>query len=275
MGLPDIKPKYAWILPLVACFWLWAMLIGLLVSWIVSGRQPYYTDYANMSRWIIYLSDVAATDRQPVFICGSALMGVFGVWATYEEYRLRGEKTNYLLPYFNRITKCLQFCLVIAMSLSSFFILMVSCFKVTTHTQIHVLFLALFIGFDVVFAIIDLILKLIYNYHYRERYFAICFGITLIWTLCTVAAISFYGIFILVANDQGNASYFYGYSGVMEWTACFLYGLVFFILAVDLTRPKVGMKFRKHRINTSSSAGTTLTGVSDGLQFPEMAQTML
>ena len=125
--------------------------------------------------------------------------------------------------------------------------------------------LAFFIGFDVVFAIIDLILKLIYNYHYRERYFAISFGITLIWTLCTVAAISFYGIFILVANDQGNASYFYGYSGVMEWTACFLYGLVFFILAVDLTRPKVGMKFRKHRINTSSSAGTTLTGVSDGL----------
>ncbi|VUG20003.1 DEBR0S6_05446g1_1 [Brettanomyces bruxellensis] len=245
MGLPDIKPKYAWILPLVACFWWWAMLIGLLVSWIVSGRQPYYTDYANMSRWIIYLSDVAATDRQPVFICGSALMGVFGVWATYEEYRLRGEKANYLLPYFNRITKCLQFCLVIAMSLSSFFILMVSCFKVTTHTQIHVLFLALFIGFDVVFAIIDLILKLIYNYHYRERYFAICFGITLIWTLCTVAAISFYGIFILVANDQGNASYFYGYSGVHGVDCLLFVWLGFLYSCCGLDTPKSRYEIQK------------------------------
>jgi len=257
------------------------MLTGLMVSWFISGRQPYYTDYANMNRMIIYLSDLAATNRQPAFICGTALMSIFIVWGVYEEFKLRDKNAPYLLPYYSRVTKWMQISLIIVITLSSFCILMVSCIKVTKNLKVHILFLGCFIGFDVVFAFINVFLKMIYHYHYRQRYFAISFAITFLWAACTIVVISLFGVFILIAIDQGNASYFYGYSGVMEWSACYLYGALFIILSVDMTRPRadalVMAEFRKCSRVAPSTASTTLADNSDilDLEDREMTQTIL
>lgn len=214
------------------------MLVAMIISWFVAGKKPYHTSHYNMSRWIIYLSDVAATNRQPIFICGSALLGIFFVWGNYEEYRLRSNKVRYLLPRYNKHATSLHILMIIFSIIASLGILMVSCFRVDKFKTVHMSFLAVFIFFNFLFVVADIIVYIIYYRHYRRGYFLSMAILKFVWAICAIAVVVLYGVFMLIGKRQGPGSYYYGYSGVMEWTICFWYGILMWLLAIDLRYPR-------------------------------------
>jgi len=88
LNIPNVKPQHAWILPLISLFAWWAMLIAMMVVWFAQGKPELGTYHPAMHRFIVYLSNDAARNLQPIFICGAGGMGIFYVWSVIEDYHL-------------------------------------------------------------------------------------------------------------------------------------------------------------------------------------------
>lgn len=217
------------------------MLIAMMVCWFAKGRPILDTDHSEMPHYIVYLSNVAATDLQPIFICGSALMGIFFVWAVIEDYYLRTPEKNYFPATFHWFVTAVH-ALAIAMAIiGSLCILMVSCLKDNwQYSRPHSVFVILFVIFIFAYLCAHSLSFFIYYRHYQIKYFMVSAIIKIVWTLTAIVLVVCYGAFMGKANSEGNHSVYWGYSAVLEWALVFFYGTMMFIIAWDLRRASYG-----------------------------------
>jgi hypothetical protein len=241
LTLPNVKPQNSWILPLISLFGWWAMLVALMICWFAKGRPILDTGNTEMPHFIVYLSNIAATDLQPIFIVGSAIMGIFFVWAVIEDYYLRTPEKKYLPPTFHWFVTAVHALAISMAIIASLCILMVSCLKDNwQYSRVHSVFVILFVIFTFVYLCAHSLAFFLHYRHYKIRYFLKSAIIKIVWTLIAIVFVVCYGAFMGVANSQGRHSKYWGYSAVMEWTLVFWYGTMMFIIMNDLRRSNYG-----------------------------------
>lgn len=239
VNLPNVAPRWSWVLPLVALFFWWATLIALLITWIAKGRPIMDTYHHYMTVYIVYLSNVANSDLQPIFIVGAGGMGIFYIWAVVQDYHLRAKGT-FPKP-FHWIIIAIH-ALAIAMAIiAALCILMVSCLRDNReYSRPHSVFVVLFVIFVFVYMCFHTLAFLLYYRHYRIRYFLVGAIVRALWVCVAIVFVVCYGAFMGIGNSQGNRSIYWGYSAIMEWTTVFFYGTMFFIIAWDLRLKSYG-----------------------------------
>lgn len=239
--LPNIPPQRAWILPLVSLFGWWAMLVALMICWFAKGRPILDTGNTEMPHFIVYLSNIAATDLQPIFIVGSAIMGIFFVWAVIEDYYLRTPERNYFPPTFHWFITAVH-ALAIAMAIiACLCILMVSCLKDNwQYSRPHSVFVILFVIFTFCYICAHSLAFLLHYRRYKIRYFLVSAIVKIVWTCIAIVLVVCYGAFMGKANSEGRHSKYWGYSAVMEWSLVFWYGTMMFIVMSDLLESNYG-----------------------------------
>ncbi|GME71254.1 unnamed protein product [Ambrosiozyma monospora] len=239
----NVKPKHAFILPLISTAAWWGMLTAMLVCWMIQGRPLYGSDHVYFHSFITFLSNVGATNLQPVFICGSACMGIFFVWTTWEEYYLRTPQRRYLMPSINKHTRGLHIASIVFAGLASFSILMVSCFKNNKFGYVHNSFVGLFIVFDFFMAVCHISAYVLYYRHYQDyakrNWFFYSALIKFIWIILALGLVIGYLTLYRLAHSDGDTSKEWGYSGVCEWSLCFVFPILLITMSFDLWTTKV------------------------------------
>lgn len=235
LSLPNVKPKFSWMLPIVALFFWWAMLIALLVVWVAKGRPILDTYHHYMTVYIVYLSNVAATDLQPIFIVGAGGMGIFYIWAVIQDYHLRTKAKGVFPPPFHWIIIAIHALAITMAIIAALCILMVSCLKDDRrYSRPHSVFVVLFVIFVFVYMCFQTLAFLLYYRHYKIRYFLYSAIVKIIWVAVAIVFVVCYGAFMGKGNTQGNRSIYWGYSAIMEWTLVFFFGFMFLMIASDL-----------------------------------------
>lgn len=241
LKLPNVKPQHAWILPLISLAGWWAMLVALMICWFAKGRPILDTDHTEMPHFIVYLSNIAATDLQPIFICGSAVMGIFFVWAVIEDYYLRTPEKNYFPVTFHWFVTGLHALAIALCIIGCLCILMTSCLKDNwQYSRPHSVFVILFVIFVFAYICAHSLAFLLHYRHYKIRYFMLSAVAKIVWTCIAIVLVVCYGAFMGKANAEGFHSKYWGYSAIMEWTLVFFYGLLMFIITSDLRRSNYG-----------------------------------
>jgi uncharacterized membrane protein YozB (DUF420 family) len=241
LTLPNIKPQHAWILPLISLLGWWAMLVALMICWFAKGRPILDTDHYEMPHYIVYLSNVGATDLQPIFIVGAAIMGIFFVWAVIEDYYLRTPERNYFPASFHWFVTAIHALAIALAIIASLCILMVSCLKDNwQYSRVHSVFVILFVIFVFSYLCAHSLAFLIYYRHYGIKHFLYSAIVKIVWTCLAIVFVVCYGAFMGKANSEGRWSKYWGYSAIMEWTLVYYYGTMMFIIAWDLRRSSYG-----------------------------------
>lgn len=241
LNLPNVSPGKAWILPFLAVFFWYAMLISLMICWFVQGRPILDTDHTEMPHYIVYLSNIGATNLQPIFICGSLFMGIFFVWAVIEDYYLRTPERKYFPPIFHWFLTAVH-ALAIALSIiASLCILMASCLKDNwQYSRPHSVFVVLFVIFVFSYLCAHMLTYIIYCKHYGVKFYRNMIIIKVIWIAIAIVFVVTYGAFMGKGNSGGRHSIWWGYSAIMEWVLVFWYGLMFPLLMADLNVKNYG-----------------------------------
>ncbi|GMG40200.1 unnamed protein product [Ambrosiozyma monospora] len=235
---PNVKPQHAFIIPLLSTAAWWAMLTAMLVCWYIQGRPLYESKQIYFHLMVTFVSNIGATNLQPIFICGSLMMGIFYVWTMIEEWYLRTKEKTYLIVSFNKHTTNLHIAAIVFALLGSFCILMTSCLKLTKFDTAHNCFVTLFIVFVCTSSCCHVLCYLLYYAHYKVRWFLISALIKIIWILAALSLVFGYVVPFVMAMQAGLKSKLWGISGAFEWSLCYFYPVVLLILSVDLCKTK-------------------------------------
>lgn len=209
-----------------------------MVVWFATGRKVDWVKHPIMTKYIIYLSNVASTNVQPVFIVGAALMGIFFVWTNWEEWHLRSPSVGYLMPRYSKFVCVLHWANIIFSFIASVAIVLVSCFKVSIWSNVHIPSLDTFCVALFIYVVSTVVTSFCYYRHYKQRQFLISGILKIIWAIAAIVLIFCFGYFQTVAGNHGDDSPWWGYSGICEWSVCYWYGILFFILSADLRGPR-------------------------------------
>lgn len=227
------------------------MLIALMACWAAQGH-PVYSFMLKDGKdkdhqTILYISDIGATNLQPIFIACAGAQGICYVLSLTAERYLR--HAGRLLPNWNRTEKIMSGCAIAFGIIGQLGILFVSIFNTNVFPHVHVAMLCVFIvgvGISTLFTIAEFVL-LDRNYS-GIRQIRISYILKAIWFIvCLALAIAF------ATCSSPNAA------AVCEWTLSFVYGLYLCLFAYDLSpaaRNKKGAMFEdrlSHQINNWTS----------------------
>lgn len=211
-----------WLAVLSAIVW-WGMLIALLAVWGAQG-YPVYPWITDRRKTILYISDIAATNVQAVFISCSAVQGLLFVLALASERLLR--HNGRLMPNHRRREKWSSICAIVCAFVGQLGILFVSIFNTRYFSDTHSDFLIVFIVFVGVSSLFS-----IYEYFYLDRhykdYLAITFSLwyKVAWFIIELA---------MAVGFAGTRSRHVNASAGLEWAVAFFYPFYTLIIAYDL-----------------------------------------
>lgn len=218
------EKTYYWVIPLVSAFFWWLMLVILIAWWAGQGKPVY--SFANENQTFMYISDVAATYMQGVFISFVAVQGLFFAAAAGVELYLRyiGE----LRPGMKNEKK-VRWCYITAFVcaiIGQLFILLVSIFNTHNFGDEHVSFLVLFLIFIALSAVLSgaglVYLELDYP---RKRHIVVSLACRCLWFCCELGLVIGFGV---DRHRKPNSS------AVCEWVLAFIYPLYQVLMAWDL-----------------------------------------
>lgn len=211
-----------WLAVLSAIVW-WGMLIALLACWAAQGHPVYYW-ITDRNKTILFISDVAATNLQPIFISCSAVQGLLFALALASERLLR--HNGRLLPNNRRREKWSSVGAIVCAVVGQLGILFVSIFNTRYFSSTHTDFLVVFIVFVGVSSLFS-----IYEYFYLDKHYRDflslrwSLGLKISWFIIELAlAVAFAG----THNKHVNVS------AVLEWLVSFIYPFYTLIIAYDL-----------------------------------------
>lgn len=241
-----------WGLPLFGAVCWWGMLIALIVAWSIQGKPIYKVQYQS-TNWFVYISDVGATNLQPIFISCAGAQGLCYVLATVSERYLR--HAGRLVPNRRRLEKVLAGFSIGLGIIGQLGILFVSIFNTNAFPHVHVAMLCVFIVFTGLS-----ILCVIGEFFLLDRAYSgirrlkISYAFKTLFFICALAlAVSFAAL-----HHKRNAA------AVCEWTLSFLYGFYLLSLVYDLW--PAHNKDKGHHTHKKDSERTWSP------QEPEMAQ---
>lgn len=227
-----------YLIPIVAAVVWWGMLIALLACWGAQGH-PVYAFMSNQQN-PVYLSDIAATNLQPLFISCVGFQMIFFVGTIIMGFVLR--KTHKIQPYVSKHQPRLAIASIILACIGELAILFVSIFKTTRFPHVHITMVGVFIVFIFLSCICDYSITFIFGNsssrlhpnHERvvfgtgrwSNLYMVTFFFKLFWIICAIVFAVCFGA--LMAND------YYSTSAVFEWIICFWYGFLLLLWSVEL-----------------------------------------
>jgi hypothetical protein len=219
-----LKILHHWMLPLAACIIWWGMLVALLSAWAAQGF-PIYTFIQHRNVHVLYISDVAATNLQPIFISCAGAQGILFVLSLISERYLR--HAGRLLPNARRLEKVFAGFSIAFGIIGQLGILFVSIFNTEAFHNVHIAMLVVFIvgvGISALFMVAELaMLDRSYPDVHRLR---VSYVLKLVWFIIALA---------LVLAFAANASLGHrNAAAICEWTLSFFYGFYLLILVCDL-----------------------------------------
>lgn len=237
-----------YLVPLVAAGVWWAMLTAFLICWSVQGK-PIYGDKVFQNP--VYLSDIAATNLQPLFISCAGFQGIFFVGTLALDFALRVAPHKRLQPYILKHQFRLGIAAICCAVVSELSILMVSIFNTVSFHSAHISMVGVFIVFAFGACVCNICNTFIFALHtsklqpFDPR---IVFGTQRWQNMYMVGAISkllwvvIAAVFALIFGCcmHGNKSL----SGAFEWVLCYWYGFLLVLWSIDMI-PSAIISYRK------------------------------
>lgn len=220
-----LKYFHHWLLPVLAAIFWWGMLIALLACWGAQG-EPVYEWMQPTDQTILYISDIAATNLQPIFISCSGMQGLLFVLAIAAEMYLR-DNGRLRAGSVNRSRA--RGALIAALSfaiIGELGILFVSIFNIRHFDDAHDGLLVIFIVFVGISSLSSIAQMIILGKDYpRKRHVMVSLYARTIWFIIELGlAIAF----AACHKTHRNAA------SVCEWLISFIYPFYMFIMSWDL-----------------------------------------
>lgn len=228
-----------YIIPLIAIVVWWGMLIALLAAWSIQGRPIYafmHGDFQNP----VYISDVGATNLQPLFISCTGFQLIFFVGTLVMEYVLRTKQK--LQPYVSKKQPTFAIISIVCATLGQLGILFVSIFNTVSFHKVHLSMVGVFIFFVFWACFFNFLNSFIFgNYpdrlhpnHERVRFgthrwanlYMLSFFFKLFWLAAALAFAILFGYYMKIGKDSRSA--------IFEWTISFWYGFLLVLWSIDL-----------------------------------------
>lgn len=203
------------------------MLIAMLACWSIQGHPIYW--FINPKMFPIYISDIGATNLQPLFISCSGWQGLFYVITLIVEYYLR--RSGKLQYWFKKNERNLAITAIGFAIIGELGILFVSIFNTVLYDNVHHAMLAVFLVCVAISIALQSLEYLLMGIHYKKIHvnhkifnkFMISF---ILKTFFVITAIIFAICFGAISNPSIGACF--------EWTLAFWYMIIFLIFAWDL-----------------------------------------
>lgn len=236
--LLQFKKFHYYCIPLVSAVVWWGMLIAFLTCWVAQGK-PIYPFMGGDHQNPVFLSDIAATNLNPLFISCVGFQMIFFIGTLVMELILR--KNYRLQPYVSSKQTKFAIASIINAVIGQLGILMVSIFKTSTYGTVHTTMLIIFIFFMFWACFFNLVNTFIFgNFPQRlhpnhERVFfgthrwlnlyMVSFFAKLVWLLIALVFAVCFGI-INIYDSSISATF--------EWMICFWYGFILVMWSIDL-----------------------------------------
>ncbi|CAK9440971.1 uncharacterized protein LODBEIA_P48400 [Lodderomyces beijingensis] len=227
-----------YLIPIVAFVVWWGMLIAMLACWGAQGRPIY--SFMNNHQDPVYLSDIGATNLQPLFISCAGFQGIFFVGTLIVGMYLR--KAHKIQPYISHHQPRLAIASIICAAIGQLGILFVSIFNTKNFNNVHLTMVGIFIAFCFFACCCDFGITYIFGTNNskldpshpvtvfgksnRANLYYIGFVLKIIWLLAAICFAAAFGYYM--KHDQDSKS------AVFEWLICFWYGLLLILWAMDL-----------------------------------------
>ena len=240
-----------YLIPIVALIVWWGMLIAMLICWGVQGH-PIYSFMNGEYQSPVYLSDIGATNLQPLFISCAGFQAIFFVGTLIAGMFLR--KTNRIQPYISYHQPRLAIASIILAIIGQLGILFVSIFNTKNFHSVHLTMVGIFIAFIFFSCCCDFGVSFIFgtrpslldpvhetvifgNGRLSNLYF-LSFVSKIVWLVVAIVFAACFGYYMKHGDDSLSAKF--------EWCICFWYGFLLVLWSIDMV-PSAIRKFRsKH-----------------------------
>lgn len=245
------KKIHYYIIPLVCMAVWWGMLIAMLVCWSAQGR-PIYAFMGGSYQDPVYISDIGATNLQPLFISCAGFQAIFFEGTLIMELVLR--KKRKLQPYVS--TKQPKFAItsVVCGAIGQLGILFVSIFNTKNFHSVHLSMVGIFIAFVFFACLFNFFNTFIFG-HYPQRLspdhekvifgqyrwanvYMVSFFLKLLWLVVALVFAILFGVFMKTGKSSLSA--------IFEWLISFWYGFLLLMWSIDLVPSAVKHYKRTH-----------------------------
>lgn len=226
------------------------MLIALLSAWYIQG-SPIYDFMHGESQTPVYISDIGATNLQPLFISCTGFQLIFFLGTLVMEFVLR--KKLKLQPYVSKKQTVFAIISIICATIGQLGILFVSIFNTKNFHTVHLTMVGVFIFFVFWACFFNFLNSFIFgNYpqrlcpnhervvfgkHRWANLYMVSFFIKLVWLMAAVAFAVIFGYMMKKRKRSLSAAF--------EWTISFWYGLLLLLWSMDLF-PSAVKHYRVH-----------------------------
>ncbi|KAL5122013.1 hypothetical protein ACEQ8H_000229 [Pleosporales sp. CAS-2024a] len=211
-----------WVVPIFSSVVWIAMLIAMITYWATTGRPHYVTMEAGQT--FPYISDIGASNLQPLFIAMSAVSVVTFDLAFLFERWLR--HTGKLSRNTSVWQKLYSGCATAAAIIGAAGLILLTCFNCRDYQTLHDIFLCVFIGGYIISAIFICWEYQRLGIHYRQdSILRISFWVKLAFILVEVLLVIAFG----VCSKQRVRNV----AAALEWTVAFVYCLYVMSFVID------------------------------------------
>lgn len=217
------KIFHHWGLPLVGAVCWSGMLIALITCWAVQGHPRY--DFLADNKNIVFISDVAATNLQPIFISCASVEAICYVCTMVSERYLR--HAGRLLPNYRKTEKVLSGLSIGFGVIGQVGIICVSCFNTVLFTTVHMTMLCVFLGGVGISAFLTICEFVLLDRAYKEvNHLRISYSLKALWFITALSLAIAFGVESLHGSKNVAA--------VLEWCLALSWGFYLLTLVYDL-----------------------------------------
>ncbi|ODV64690.1 hypothetical protein HYPBUDRAFT_154294 [Hyphopichia burtonii NRRL Y-1933] len=233
------KKIHYYLVPAISLIVWWGMLIAMLTCWGAQGR-PIYKFMGGVHQDPVYISDIGATNLQPLFIACAGFQGIFFVGTLLLEYILR--RKIKLQPYVSNKQPIFAIVSIVCAVIGQLGILFTAIFNTNNFHNVHFSMVGIFIAGSFLACLFNDFNTFIFgNFPSRlcpnhERVFfgqhkwanlyMVSFFMKVVWLCLAVVFAVCFGA--LMYNDELSPS------AAFEWAISFWYGFVLVMWAIDL-----------------------------------------
>lgn len=240
------RPKYLrfkivhyYLIPIIALAVWWGMLIAMLACWSIQGHPVYhFMGYTDQDP--VYISDIGATNLQPLFIACAGFQAIFFVGTLIMELVLR--KMEKLQPYVSTKQPKFAIASIVFAILGQLGILFVSIFNTNEYHRVHISMVGLFIAGCFLACVCNFFITLVFGHypsrlcpdhekvifgkHRYQNIYMVSFVLKVIWLIAAIVLAICFGVYM--ENNQSDVS------ACFEWSLAFWYGVLLLMWSLDL-----------------------------------------
>lgn len=235
----EFKIFHYYLIPLVALVVWWGMLIALLSCWYLQGK-PIYDFMHGEAQDPVYISDIGATNLQPLFISCVGFQMFFFIGTLVTEFVLRMKRK--LQPYISKIQPRFAIVSIVFGVIGQFGILFVAIFKTSKFKKVHLAMMCVFIVCEFFACLFNFFNSFIFGNRPErlhpifkfvifgkrrwQNLYIVSFGLKMIWLLIAFVLAVLFGYYMKIDERSKSA--------IFEWTIAFWYGMLLVFWSIDL-----------------------------------------